>query len=203
MSLVKCGLIGLVASFSFVAGAWADQDPIPLITWMPGDPPIFELFFNNHIHDEPSNKVFQFVGDAQSLFAVPTTFDILIYFDYTDASGGTVIIPPAPFGYHNVLPADGLLHHIEGGPYTLDFCPQHVSIHFEIASEVPIQLQGLFDHTCVIIPEASAVALCAFGGVGLLAVWCAAAVSDCVFGTSEAIRCLLNPGRGFTPRPVR
>jgi hypothetical protein len=171
MTLARRALFGLFSLLSIVDRAWADQDPIPLITWTPGDPPVFEFFFSNDIHAEPSVKVFQFVGEAKSLLPAPTTFDIQVYFDYTDATGGTVLIPPPPFGYHNVLPADGALHHIEGGPYILDFCPQQVSIHFEIASEVPIQFQGLYDHTCVIIPEPGVVALCATCGVGLVAVW--------------------------------
>jgi hypothetical protein len=158
----------VVAVFSLVNSSWADQDPIPLITWTPNDPPVFEFSFPNHVHPDPSQKVFQFVGEAKSLVVAPTTFDIQIYFDYTDASGGSVLIPPPPFGYHNVLPADGVLHHIEGGPYVLGFCPTQVSIHFEIASEVPIQFQGLFDHTCIMVPEPSGIALAALAGSGIL-----------------------------------
>lgn len=168
MNLIKCGLLGQLALMLIVASAAADQDMIPLITWDPSSSPaVVELYFQNHVHSQPSRKVFQFVGEARSLTVVPTTFDIQVYFDYIDATGATVLIPPPPFGYHNVLPTDGLTHHIEGGPYVLDFCPEQVSIHFEIMSEVPIQFQGLYDHTCVIIPEPSAVALCVLGVVGL------------------------------------
>jgi len=146
--------------------AVADQDQIPLITWTPSDPPIFEFYFDNFIPPHPDRKVLQFVGEARSLVnASPATFQI--YFDYLDASGATVLVPPPPFGYSNVLPADGSIYHIEGGPVILPFCPQRVSIHFEIASEVPIEFQGLFDHTCIPVPEPSAVVLLALGCAAL------------------------------------
>jgi hypothetical protein len=114
--------------------------------------------------------VFQFVGEAKSVLdASPATFNIEIYFDYTDSSGQTVLIPIPPFGYDNVVPADGQIYHIEGGPYILPFCPEQVSIHFEIASDVEIVFQGLYDHTCV--PEPNAVALFGLGGIALCYVW--------------------------------
>ena len=159
------GVFVLVAVALATAEAFADQDQIPLITWMPGDPPIFEQYFDNHIHDAPSVKVLQFVGEARSLVNVPTTFNIQIYFDYLDTNGATVVFPPPGFGYDNVLPADGIIRHIEGGPVTLPFCPERVSIHFEIASEVPIEFQGLFDHTCIAIPEPSAAVILMLGCV--------------------------------------
>lgn len=165
MSLFIRGLTVCLVSCAFVVRANADQDPIPVIQWTPNDPPTFELFFDNHIHQPPAVKVFQFVGEATSLAVVPTTFDILIHFDYVDSTGASVLIPPAPFGYHNVLPADGLPHHIEAGPYVLDFCPPRVSIHFEITSEVPIQFHGLYDHTCIPIPEPNSVML--LGGISI------------------------------------
>jgi hypothetical protein len=159
MSLLKHRLSAPFLSLLIAACAQADQDNIPLIQWVPNDPPAFDFYFNNDVHDPPAVKVFQFVGEAASLVTVPTTFDILIHFDYVDATGSRVLIPPAPFGYHNVLPADGQVHHIEAGPYILDFCPEEVSIHFEITSEVPIQFQGLYDHTCIHIPEPSSVVM--------------------------------------------
>jgi hypothetical protein len=172
MSLFRRGLIGLAALLSFLASASADQDPIPVVQWTPGDPTTVDFFFSNDIHPPPSEKVFQFVGDATSLLVAPTTFDILIYFDYIDGSGATVIIPPVPFGYHNVVPADGMTHHIEAGPYILPFCPEQVSIHFEIISEVPIQFDGLYDHTCIPVPELNTAALFGLGAIGLFVVRC-------------------------------
>lgn len=170
MRLFRCSVFALLVSLAFLARAKADQDTIPLIQWKPGDPTSFEMFFHNQVHPDPSYKVFQFVGNATSLTVAPTTFDILVYFDYIDSSGTSVLIPPAPFGYHNVLPADGVTRHIEGGPYILDFCPAEVSIHFEINSEVPIQFDGLFDHTCIHIPEPGSGLLLILIGTGLLSV---------------------------------
>jgi hypothetical protein len=166
MNSFKLRFLGPILSLLIVASAHADQDPIPLIQWTPGDPPIFDFFFPNDIHLPPAVKVFQFVGTARSTVPAPTIFDILIYFDYVDATGATVLIPPPPFGYHNVRPADGLPYPIEAGPYILPFCPQQVSIHFEITSEVPIVFDGLYDHTCIPIPEPTSAAL-----FGLACVW--------------------------------
>jgi MYXO-CTERM domain-containing protein len=118
----------------------------------------------------PDRKVLQFVGEAKSLIdASPATFDIQIYFDYLASDGSTVLIPPPPFGYSNVLPADGVVRHIEGGPVILPFCPDRVSLHFEIVSEVPIVFQGLFDHTCIPVPEPGPAMLVLFGVATLLA----------------------------------
>jgi hypothetical protein len=166
MNSFKLRFLGPILSLLIVVGAHADQDPIPLIQWTPGDPPIFDFYFTNTVHPDPAVKVFQFVGEARSLVVAPTTFDILIYFDYVDSTGATVLIPPLPFGYHNVLPADALPHHIEAGPYILPFCPQQVSIHFEITSEVPIVFDGLYDHTCIHIPEPTSAMLFGLAGLG-------------------------------------
>jgi hypothetical protein len=150
--------------------AVADQDLIPLTQWTPGDPPIFDFYFNNIIPPHPDRKVLQFVGEAKSLVdASPATFDIQIYFDYVAADGTTVLVPPPPFGYSNVRPADTNIYHIEGGPVILPYCPQQVSLHFEIASEVPIVFQGLFDHTCIPVPEPSAALLLLLGCVPFVA----------------------------------
>lgn len=170
MSSFKKCVLGSLLSLLIVAGSRADQDAISLIQWTPGDPPVFDFYFPNHVHLPPAVKVFQFIGTARSLVTAPTTFDILVYFDYVDATGATILIPPPPFGYHNVRPADGLPHHIEGGPYTLDFCPQQVSIHFEITSEVPIVFDGLYDHTCIHIPEPTSAVLFGLAGLGCVVV---------------------------------
>ena len=155
------------AALLWAPQASADQDLLPLITWTPSDPPSFEFFFDNDIPAHPDRKVLQFVGEARSLVvASPATFDIQVYFDYVASDGTTVLVPPPPFGYSNVLPADGIIRHIEGGPVILPFCPDRVSIHFDIVSEVPIEFQGLFDHTCIPIPEPCTIGLvfigCAF-----------------------------------------
>lgn len=164
-AILLCAFAALVTS-----QASADQDQIPLITWTPGDPPSFEFFFDNHTHPDPSRKVLQFVGEARSLVnAFPATFDIQVYFDYLAADGTTVLVPPPPFGYSNVLPADTNIYHIEGGPVILPFCPERVSIHFEIASEVPIEFQGLYDHTCIPYPEPSTAVLLLLGLVPFVA----------------------------------
>ena len=168
---VKCIALVLFTVVALAAPqAVADQDLLPLITWTPSDPPIFDFFFDNDIPPHPDRKVLQFVGEARSLVdASPATFDIQIYFDYVAADGSTVLVPPPPFGYSNVLPADTNIYHIEGGPVILPYCPPRVSIHFEIASEVPIEFQGLFDHTCIPVPEPSAAVLLLLGCVTFVA----------------------------------
>jgi MYXO-CTERM domain-containing protein len=163
-------LLLFVAAILSVSQAEADQDMTPLIEWKPGDPTSFAFFYDNDIPSHPDRKVLQFVGEAKSLIdASPATFDIQIYFDYLASDGSTVLIPPPPFGYSNVLPADGVVRHIEGGPVILPFCPDRVSLHFEIVSEVPIVFQGLFDHTCIPVPEPGPAMLVLFGVATLLA----------------------------------
>jgi hypothetical protein len=170
MKSFKFRFLAAILSLMMTARAHADQDSIPLIQWTPNDPPVFDFYFPNDIHLPPAVKVFQFVGTARSTVPAPTIFDILIYFDYVDATGATVLIPPPPFGYHNVRPADGLPYPIEAGPYTLPFCPQQVSIHFEITSEVPIVFDGLYDHTCIPIPEPTSAMLFGLAGLGYVLV---------------------------------
>lgn len=139
--------------------AAADQDAIGPIIAVAGQP--IDLYFPNHVHPAPSVKVLQFSGDAQNFSPLDAVLGI--HFDYIDQAGATVIVPLPNF-YQNVVSGDGLLHHIEAGPVTLPFCPEQVSIHFEnLTTGTEVNFQGVFDHTCIPVPEPSGLALLALG----------------------------------------
>ena len=129
----------------------ADQDTISQTSLGFGD--TADLFFPNTVLPPPSRKVLQFNGDAQS-FGVPGTAAILgIHFDYTDDNGNTVIVPSPNF-YQEAIQTETGLVPISAGPVILPFCPEEVSIHFEnLTPDTEIVFTGVFDHTCIPIPE--------------------------------------------------
>ena len=135
------------------SSALADQDTIPVTTLGPGE--TLDLFFQNTVLPDPSVKVLQFTGMAQA-FGTPGTAAILgMHFDYLESDGSTVIVPSPNFYQSAIQPGIGLVP-INAGPVTLPFCPEDVSIHFQNLSEnVEIELSGIFDHTCVPVPEPS------------------------------------------------
>ena len=144
----------------------ADQDPIPPTTLVFGQ--TLDLWFPNIVHPDPSRKVLQFVGEAQSFGPAGMAAILGIHFDYIDNSGVTQIVP-APNFYQIAIQPGGPPIPINAGPVVLDYCPETVSIHFENLSEgTQIIFHGIYDHTCVIIPEPHAAALAA-AGVALLA----------------------------------
>lgn len=140
--------------------AAADQDAIGPVTIAFGQP--LDLFFPNMVHPLPSVKVLQFTGDA--INNGPNVADLAIHFDYIDPLGNLIVVPLPNF-YHNALPP-GVITTINAGPTTLPYCPPQVSIHFELLTPGEVQFQGIYDHTCIPIPEPSSLALL---GVAVLA----------------------------------
>ena len=131
--------------------AVADQDAIGPLTAVFGQP--IDLFFPNHVHALPSVKVLQFTGMAEAGGAPGTAAILGIHFDYIDTNGNTVIVPLPNFYQEAIQPGAGLVP-INAGPVVLPYCPPEVSIHFEnLTPNTEIVFQGIFDHTCVIIPE--------------------------------------------------
>ncbi len=138
--------------------ATADQDPIGPFSLVFNQP--IELNFPNHVLPHPSVKVLQFVGEALNTGSGPA--ELAIHFDYTDTAGNSIIVPLPNF-YRNVLPPAPNPQRIEAGPVTLPYCPPQVSIHFELLTPGEITMQGVFDHTCIPVPEpaTSSLAACA------------------------------------------
>jgi hypothetical protein len=144
--------------------AAADQDPIGPFSLVFNQK--IDLNFPNHVLPHPSVKVLQFVGEA--INNGPGDAELAIHFDYTDAAGNSIIVP-LPYFYRNVLPPSTALQRIEAGPVTLPYCPPQVSIHFELLTPGEITMQGVFDHTCIPVPEPATASLAAFACVTALA----------------------------------
>ena len=160
-------IFSIVLSIAVLAPAvvLADQDPILTTTLGYGD--TLDLMFPNQVHPPPSVKVLQFTGTAESTGPAGIAAILGIHFDYTDATGNQVIVPLPNFYREAIQPNIGPVP-IEAGPHTLPFCPEEVSIHFENLTEgTEITLSGIFDHTCVPVPEPSAAALAALGLLGI------------------------------------
>jgi hypothetical protein len=144
--------------------ASADQDPIPPTLLVFGQS--LDLVFPNHVHPDPAVKVLQFTGTATNFSGNPGLLGI--HFDYLDSAGNTVIVP-APNFYLNPVPPGAVTVPINAGPTVLPFCPPVVSIHFEnLSPGTEIQLEGIYDHTCIPIPEPSTALLLGFGCCALL-----------------------------------
>jgi hypothetical protein len=155
---VALALLG-AASLLPAPRAWADLDAIPLTTLAFGQK--LDLFFPNQVHPVPSRKVLQFTGFAEASGPPGIAALLGIHFDYLDSTGATVIVPLPNFYQEAIQPGAGPVP-INAGPVVLPFCPPNVSIHFENLTEgTEISLSGMYDHTCVIIPEPGSAALVA------------------------------------------
>ncbi len=143
--------------------AIADQDPIGPFSLVFNQP--IELIFPNHVLPPPSVKVLQFVGEA--INSGSGAAELAIHFDYIDSAGNSIIVPLPNF-YRNLLPPAPTPQRIEAGPVVLPYCPPQVSIHFELLTPGEITMQGVFDHTCVAIPEPTTASLAI---VAALATW--------------------------------
>lgn len=139
--------------------AVADQDHIGPLSITFGAP--IDLFFPNIVHPFPSVKVLQFTGDATNNGS--SVADLAIHFDYLDPAGNLIVVPLPNF-YHNALPP-GAITTINAGPTTLPYCPPQVSIHFELLTPGEVVFQGIYDHTCIPIPEPSAAAMLSIAGI--------------------------------------
>lgn len=163
MKRVVSASLLLAAMFSHAPQASADQDLIPPTLLVFGQ--TADLVFPNHILPDPSVKVLQFTGSATNFSSNPGLLGI--HFDYIDNNGNTVIVPLPNF-YLNPVPPGAQPVPINAGPVTLPYCPPVVSIHFEnLSLGTEIQFDGIFDHTCIRIPEPSTATLLVFGCCGL------------------------------------
>ena len=126
--------------------AQAQTEPIGPITIVTGQP--VDLFFTNQLEPAPNLKVLQFSGEAINNAGIDARLDM--QFDYVDMNGVTqfVSLPNFPAS----IPAGGTPVPVDG-VHILDFCPQEVSLHFDLIEGEAIDLSGDFGHHCVTIPE--------------------------------------------------
>jgi hypothetical protein len=129
----------------------------------------WEAFFPN-VYDPLHPKELRFEGIATG-GGDPTTFPATLYvqFDWLDPMLGVIYSPPwpVPISYTPALtPIDV--------SWTIDFCPQQVSLH--LATDAPfggvVNIAGEFTHRCVPngVPEGGSFALIgALGMIGLIA----------------------------------
>lgn len=137
-------VVALVATLGIALGtAHAQTEQIPPTLVFPGQP--LELWYDNEIPPGGTFKVLQFVGEAQSF---GSTGLLEIIFDYDDPVYGSDSLSQGQFAIPPTLTT------VSAGPWTLDFCPERVSIHF-IAIQGEIEVQGAFDHSCVPEPAAA------------------------------------------------
>ncbi len=128
-----------------------------------------EANYLNITHPDPSVKVMSFTGTASNFGT--TTLHLGIHFDYIDMNGIHQIIPLPNF-YVNALAPGVQDVPINAGPVQLPYCPEEVSIHFELLDPGEAEFQGIFNHTCVPVPEPSTLAMAALGATALgLAGW--------------------------------
>jgi hypothetical protein len=143
--------------------AAADQDPIGPVSLAFGQ--TLDQFFPNQVHSFPSVKVLQFTGMAEASGPPGIPAVLGIHFDYIDTNGNTQIVPLPNFYQEAVQPGAGLIP-INAGPVVLPYCPPQVSIHFEnLTPNTEILFQGIYDHTCVPIPEPTACVLLITGAL--------------------------------------
>lgn len=134
------------------AGIQAQVEFIPPTTVPPGGPPGVTFDYMNVLVPPPHEKVFSFMGGAESLgFPMPTP--LVVFFDWTEP-GGTFTSPPITF---TITPFTTTP--IDTGPFILPFCPRDVSIHFESPGPTPVIVTGAFSHICRQIPEPSGMLL--------------------------------------------
>lgn len=148
--VLSCLLVLVVLS----APAIAEDELIGTTVIAFGQP--LEAFYPNILHPDPSVKVMSFTGMATNFGS--QTVRLGIHFDYLDTNGVHQIVPLPNF-YQNAIPPGGIDVVINAGPIQLPYCPPEVSIHFELLDPGEVEFMGIFNHTCVPIPEPSTWAL--------------------------------------------
>ena len=159
--------ITLLATLSLLATpTLADQDQIgPAFL---GFGQTLDLNFPNQTLPQPSRKVLQFAGMAEASGPPGVAAILGMHFDYIDTNGNQQIIPLPNFYQAAIQTGAGLVP-ISAGPVQLPYCPDQVSIHFENLTEfTEIEFQGIYDHTCVPVPEPGTAALAMLCGVASL-----------------------------------
>ncbi|MAT72552.1 MAG: hypothetical protein CMJ58_23890 [Planctomycetaceae bacterium] len=123
-----------------------------------------DLFYTNDLEPAPHRKVLQFSGLADNPTSVDASLEM--QFDYIDLNGITqfISLPNSPF----TIPAGAVGAPIEG-IHILDFCPEQVSLHFDLLEGEAINLSGEFAHNCITVPETTSASLVSLAG-GLLVV---------------------------------
>lgn len=137
----SCAL-ALGALLTISATATAETEQIGPLTLVPGQP--VDLWYPNELPPDPFEKVLQFLGEAESFSSTGTPGILEIAFDYDDPVHGQGYMSMGQFA----IPPGGPVT-VSAGPWILPFCPESVSIHFEVFDTESMRLQGIFDHTCV------------------------------------------------------
>jgi hypothetical protein len=148
---------------SLTSSAQAQLEPIGLLTLNPGQS--VDLMFTNFLPPDPDFKELQFIGNATTVLGAVATLQI--DFDYLDLQGTSIVVP-APTPQFMVI--GGQANPIDTGIFTIQFCPQIVSLHLTNvanAASVPIDVIGTFRHECMDIPEPSSLVLAGLGAAGL------------------------------------
>ena len=146
------------------AGARDEREPI-VGTVNLGVP--IDLYFPNHVEEKPHKKVIQFQADAVVLPGLPPGL-LEIFFDYIDENGNEVF--PALGQTKFPIPATGQPISVSVGPLILPFCPTEVSLHIRSLEEqgfgAPVELNGIFAHDCITVPEPSSLVLAGLAVAG-------------------------------------
>jgi hypothetical protein len=116
----------------------------------------------NIIPPNPDYKIFRFIGDASSPNGEASS--LIVKFDYIDPELG----PQEFLGGTFEIPAGTEPVRIDTGELIVPFCPTNVSVHLS-ADGPSIDVEGIFHHVCVAVPEPSSATLALVGLVGMFA----------------------------------
>lgn len=158
----------VLTSIQLPAQAADEREPIVGVV-VPGQP--IDLYYPNQLEPPPCVKVLQFTGDATVLPGGPDGL-LEIFFDYINDQG-VEVFPALGQTLFPIQAGAGPVP-VNVGPVTLPYCPPMVSIHIRSLEEpgfgAPIELNGVFGHACITVPEPSTWVLGMCGVLGLIAV---------------------------------
>lgn len=132
--------------------------PTAPIIVVPGQP--IDRFYPN-VFDPTHPKKLTFEGKFVNDDPANRPGDVVMWFDWFDLTGAPMTSPPMTYA---VIPGTPTVLGGATAPmWTIPFCPQQVSIHFEaLGPGAPIAIDGIFTHECL-IPEPGGLALAACG----------------------------------------